>query len=156
MAIEKIIETESSLSFDDLVKRYISEPLQLSSLRVAHGIFDEDLDGYEAGWVWHGLVMANAADVARFMNSEKVSRLNTALNRVTYQDDYWKDPHYGLGLMVEPGVMYGHLGGGPGYEAACIKFLNKGISICAIVESSQGESALARVFREKDIFLSGQ
>src|SRR5574338_183084 len=55
--LKRIIETESGLSFDNLIETYIAKPLGLSSLQVAHGIFDESLNGYRAEWVWHGLVL---------------------------------------------------------------------------------------------------
>ncbi|MCZ2355227.1 MAG: beta-lactamase family protein [Bacteroidia bacterium] len=149
--LKKIIETESNLSFDELIKKYIVLPLGLSSLKVAHGVFDNSLNGYVAEWVWHGLVMADATDVALFMASDKVARLNSSLNKVNYKDKYWQNPYYGLGLMVEPGDKYGHLGGGPGYEAACIYFLESQIIACAIFSNDKKINPLEYLFAQKDI-----
>lgn len=149
--LKTIIERESTMSFDKLVEKYISSPLNLSSLKVAHGLFDEDLNGYSAEWVWHGLVLANAGDIALFMASNKVARLNSYLNKVNYKDKYWQNPYYGLGLMVEPGVKYGHLGGGPGYDAACIYFLDRNLIGCAIFSSDKKINPLEYLFAQKEI-----
>lgn len=153
--LKRIIEIESGLPFDDLVAKYIAQPLVLPSIQVAHGIFDESLNGYCAEWVWHGLILANATDVAFFMASDRVSRLNSYLNKVGYKDEFWQTPFYGLGLMIEPGIKYGHLGGGPGYEAACIKFLDTDICACAILSSDQKINPLKQVIREKESVITG-
>lgn len=149
--LKKIIETESNLSFDELVEKHIALPLGLSSLKVVHGVFDNSLNGYFAEWIWHGLVMANATDVALFMASDKVSRLNSHLNKVNYKDKYWQNSYYGLGLMIEPGNKYGHLGGGPGYEAACIYFLDSQIVACAIFSNDKKMNPLEYLFAQKEI-----
>jgi D-alanyl-D-alanine carboxypeptidase len=148
--LKRIIEIESGLSFDELVETYIAKPLNLSSLQVAHGVFDESLNNYHAEWVWHGLVLANAADVALFMASDKVARLNVCLNKVNFKDEYWKNPHYALGLMVDPEIKYGHLGGGPGYGAACIKFLESNLCICAIFSNDKKTDPLNYVISEME------
>lgn len=152
--LKRIIEIESGLSFDELVEKHIAKPLDLSSIKVAHRIFDDSLNGYYAEWVWHGLVLANATDVAFFMASDKVSRLNSYLNKVNYKDEFWQNPFYGLGLMVEPGIKYGHLGGGPGYEAACIKFLDADICACAILSIDKKINPLRQVMLEKESTIS--
>lgn len=149
--LKNIIELESELSFDELVEKHIALPLNLSSVKVAHGIFDNSLNNYFAEWVWHGLVMATATDVALFMASDKVARLNSHLNKVDYKDKYWQDSYYGLGLMVEPGIKYGHLGGGPGYEAACIYFLDSQIVACAIFSSDEKTNPLEYLYARKEI-----
>ena len=146
--LKKILEIESGLSFDDLIEKHIAKPLNLSSIKVAHGVFDESLKGYHAEWVWHGLVLANATDVALFMVSDKVSRLNSDLNKIDYKDAYWKNPYYGQGLMVEPGIKYGHLGVGPGYETACMKFLDTNICACAILSSDKKINPLRYIIVE--------
>ena len=148
--LKRILEAESGASFDELIERYIAQPLSLSSLQVAHGVFDESLDGYCAEWVWHGLVLANAADVAFFMRSDRVPRLNSYLVKVDYKDEFWQNPTYGLGLMVEPGVKYGHLGGGPGYEAACIRFLDTHACACAVFSRDKKTSPLQYVISENE------
>lgn len=115
---------------------------------MAHGAFDESLHGYHAEWIWHGLVLANATDVVLFMASDMVSRLNSSLNKVNYKDAYWKSPYYGLGLMVDPEIKYGHLGVGPGYEAACIRFLDTNICACAILSSAKKINPLRYIIVE--------
>jgi len=154
--LKRIIEIESGSPFDDLVEKYIAKPLDLSSVKVAHGVFDESLNGYYAEWVWHGLILANATDVALFMVSDKVSRLNSYLIKVAYKDEFWQNPFYGLGLMIEPEIKYGHLGGGPGYEAACIKFLDTNICACAILSSDEKINPLKQVMLEKESIISNR
>lgn len=154
--LKRILEIASDLTFDELIEKYIAKPLNLSSLQVAHGVFDNSLDEYHAEWVWHGLVLANAKDIAFFMASEKVARLNSYLNKVNYKDKYWQNSYYGLGLMVEPGIKYGHLGGGPGYEAACINFLDSNVCACAIFSSDKKANPLEYVIAENESITTGK
>jgi hypothetical protein len=35
------------------------------------------------------------------------------------------------------GIRYGHLGGGPGFSAACFRFLASGRTLCVLVQSEQ-------------------
>ena len=81
-------------------------------------------------------------------------RLNSHLNKVEHEDKYWQNPHYGLGLMVEPGIKFGHLGGGPGYEAACIKFLDCNICACAIFPREKKTNPLEYILAEKESIIA--
>jgi hypothetical protein len=45
------------------------------NITVADGQFAEDLPGYPAQWVWHGLLLSSAEDVARFMASDQARSL---------------------------------------------------------------------------------
>ena len=62
----------------------------------------------------------------------------------------WTDPHYALGLMTEPGIRYGHNGGGPGYSAACYHFENSGTTACLLMSAADEEAAHASLLEEMD------
>jgi CubicO group peptidase (beta-lactamase class C family) len=120
--LTQIIKQESGVSFDDAIRKLITDPLQLTSVHVAHGRFADDLPRYPAEWVWHGVLISNARDVVRFMRSEMVEPLLQGQTKVPVNHPLWKNPHHSCGLMVEPGVRYGHNGEGPNYSASCFHF----------------------------------
>ena len=124
-----------------MISRDIAEPLELESLVWAQGLFAEDLPHYPAEWVWHGLLLANANDVARFMASSLVQDLREPLTHVAGKHPGWRDPHYGYGLMVEPGQRFGHNGGGPGFSASCFHFETTGKTLCVLMRSAGSDSA---------------
>jgi D-alanyl-D-alanine carboxypeptidase len=139
--LSQIIQHESGLDFDGVIKRYITEPFGLHKTRVAHGIFSDLLPEYPAEWVWHGLLISSAEDVARFMSSELVQPLTTSLVKVPFDHPLWVSPHYGYGLMVEPDVLFGHAGGGPVYNTACFRFMSDGCTICVLIQSVEDWAA---------------
>jgi D-alanyl-D-alanine carboxypeptidase len=143
--LSQIAQRESGLDFDGVIGRYILQPLGLRQTSVAHGIFSAALPGYPAEWVWHGLLIASACDVARFIASDLVLPLTRQLTKVPGAQPLWKAPHYGYGLMVEPGVRYGHNGGGPKYNAACFKFIARGLTGCVLMESNQDNAAFRQL-----------
>lgn len=76
--LSRIAQEETGLDFDGLVRRYITGPLGLNGTYVARGIFDDSLPDYRAEWVWHGLLIAPAEEVARFLSSELILPLSAA------------------------------------------------------------------------------
>lgn len=137
----QIAQRETGLDLAGVFRRTIVEPLDLRSIRLARGVFSDALPNYPAEWVWHGLLLASAADVARFMASDLAARLAQHIVPVPGQHVGWIAPHYGYGVMVEPGVRYGHLGGGPSFSAACFKFIANGRTICVLMQSEQEGAA---------------
>lgn len=137
----QIAQRETGLDLAGVFQRTIVEPLGLRSVRLAHGVFSDALPSYPAEWVWHGLLLASAADVARFMASDLAARLAEHIVPVPGQHPHWIVPHYGYGVMVEPGVRYGHLGAGPGFSAACFKFIASGRTICVSMQSQREGAA---------------
>ncbi len=136
----QILEQELGNSFDRLVAG-TAERFGLADTKVAHGQFAEDLPHYPAEWVWHGVILATPLDTARFMASAGVAALKQQLTAVTNAPPPWRDAHYGLGLMVEPGVMHGHNGNGPGYSASCFHFERSAHTICVLAQSDQEDHA---------------
>ncbi len=131
----QIAQRETGLDLAGVFRRTIVEPLGLHSVHLAHGVFSDALPTYRAEWVWHGLLLASAADVARFMASDLAARLAEHIVPVPGQHPHWIAPHYGYGVMVEPGLRYGHLGSGPGFSAACFKFIASGRTLCVLMQS---------------------
>jgi CubicO group peptidase (beta-lactamase class C family) len=144
----QIAQRESGLDFDGVIQRYITQPLGLRQTRVAHGIFSNFLPEYPAEWVWHGLLISSAEDVARFMASKLVEPLGTKLIRVPGEQPLWTSPHYGYGLMVEPGVRFGHNGGGPAFSASCFRFLSSNITGCVLMQSDENNAAFKQVLND--------
>lgn len=42
---------------------------------------------------------------------------------------------------VEPGIRYGHLGSGPGFNAACFRFPALDLTACVLLQSDGEDSA---------------
>jgi D-alanyl-D-alanine carboxypeptidase len=138
----RIVERESGTALGTAIERLITGPLGLDATRLVHGRFAPDLPDYPAGWVWHGLLLGSAADTARFMASAQIARLARELQPVPGHHPPWRSPHYGLGVMVEPGERYGHNGGGPGYSASCFHFPGTGRTLCVLARSDEEDAAM--------------
>jgi D-alanyl-D-alanine carboxypeptidase len=140
--LSQIIQKESELDFAALIDRHVVDVLGLANTRVAHGVFADDLPGYPAGWVWHGFLMSSAADAVTFMRSTLVKPLMGTLVAVPGDYPLWNSPHNGFGLMVEPGVRFGHNGGGPGYSASCFHFMGSESTGCVLMQSDDEQAAM--------------
>ncbi len=91
----------------------------------------EGLDGYHPGWVYHGLLVGPLIEAAQVLASLASSALVSADGLAAMQQAYalpaftrgpWREPAYGLGLMLPVTVhgwrAVGHTGGGPGSACA--------------------------------------
>ena len=146
--LNQIVAREAGAPFADAMQRLILDPLGLHDTTVADGIFADDLAGYPAGWVWHGLLVGSAEDAASFMSSSFTRPLLNDAVSVGAPHRGWRHPHYALGLMLEPGERFGHNGGGPGYTAACYHFEQSGRTFCVLDRGSESEdAALQEVLR---------
>ena len=130
--LKEIVSREADRPFEEVLKRDVLVPLGLESTRMVYGQFADDLPWYPSGWVWHGVVVATASDMACFMASPLVEPLRQGLAAVDTDEAVWKNPHYGYGLMLDPGICYGHGGEGPGYAAACFHFEAAGLTGCVL------------------------
>jgi D-alanyl-D-alanine carboxypeptidase len=84
---------------------------------------------YHPGWVSHGVIASTASEVAIFLRAllggallspESVARMTSGTS-LPAAPPRWHRPVYGLGLMgdtLPSGALWGHNGGGPGYEAS--------------------------------------
>ena len=149
--LKSILEMESGTEYDNLVNSQIVQALNLQHTTVAEGVFMKDLPNYPAGWVWPGVILSSARDMATFMRSSLVAPLMTAPVPVPVSHPDWQNPYYGYGVMIEPGVRVGHNGGGPGYSAACFHRLDTGVTGCILMSSETDEDAAASaLFAELD------
>ncbi|MGI9323703.1 MAG: serine hydrolase domain-containing protein [Pseudomonadales bacterium] len=146
--LSQIVQKQTGLDFDAVIQEFIATPLGLSSIHVAHGQFADDLPWYSAQWVWHGVIMSNALDVVKFMRSELVKPLLSNLTPVPVEHPLWTSPHSSYGLMVEPGVRYGHNGDGPGYSASCFHFIESGLTGCVLMPADKEGVAMEVLLEE--------
>ena len=143
--LKRVLELEHGQSWPDVLRALITGPLQLQSTQVVTGQFADDLPHYPAEWVWHGVITSRAADIARFMASDLIPPLLASPFAVHRPQPHWQDPHYGYGVMIEPGAMYGHNGGGPGYCASCFHFIHRGLTGCVLMSSEREDEAMLKL-----------
>ncbi len=141
----QIAQRESGLSFSELLNRHVIDPLDLTDTSIATGQFADDLPDYPAEWVWHGLLIGSPVDTVKFMSSALIDPLRAMPVPVPFQHPQWNAPHYGLGLMTEPGQRFGHNGGGPGYSAACYHFEETGVTACLLLRSRSEDAAMSHL-----------
>ncbi|MBB6251267.1 serine hydrolase domain-containing protein [Nitrospirillum iridis] len=153
LKIRGLIETTTGGSLADALDRLVFGPAGLTTARLATQPADlADVrmgpggEGYHPGWVYHGLVTGTAADAARLLKELMVGPL---LRPVTfaamlerhalpeYRNGIFKDPAYGLGLMLNAASPLdhpiGHRGAGPG---STIAVYAQGQRACAIWQAS--------------------
>ena len=147
--LKEILEVIHQQAWPEILRHIITDPLNMQQTTVASGQFADHLLTYDAKWVWHGVILSSALDVARFMASTLVTPLTSSLQKIPQQHPHWKDPHYGLGVMIEPGVMYGHNGGGPGYTAAAYHFGVSGVTGCVLLPGEKTDGALLELLKMK-------
>jgi D-alanyl-D-alanine carboxypeptidase len=140
--LKKILELECNQPWPEILAQLILKPLAMNDTHVQTGLFADRLPHYPAEWVWHGVILSSALDVAHFIHSDLVRGLELDAARVNADQPPWVDPHYGYGVMIEPGVMYGHNGGGPGYTASAFHFCQSGHTGCVLLASDEHEGAM--------------
>jgi CubicO group peptidase (beta-lactamase class C family) len=136
--VRQIIENAVGQSLDAALRTLVFDPLAVKSARVAFeprdldGVAMGSAQGYNPGWVYHGLIVGSVVDAAVLLH-----RLmkNVLLSRDTLQQMQsahvlggpvegrpWQVPGYGLGMMKGETTMgksvAGHTGGGPGSTVA--------------------------------------
>ncbi len=107
---------------------------------------------YHPGWVAHGVAVTTALDAARsldalFAGAIVPPALVAELARPVHTfDDHpiFRQPAYGLGLMLDLaspwGVLAGHAGEGPGYSTAAFRFPDLGGRPATIAALANGEA----------------
>lgn len=176
LLLRQLLEQETGTSFPNIVRSYLGQPFGLESFAGAATLEDmrelapgygttlsEDdtvknvIPRYHPGWVSHGLVTSNAADLATFLDLlfepgrlVKPSLLEQMLigAPVAETHNWMVNPAYGLGLMMDIanrfGVVAGHTGGGPGYSTAAYHFPDVGgrrVSSVALVNRDGSDVA---------------
>lgn len=118
---------------------------------------------YHPGWVAHGLVASTAADIARFLFAllsgailapTSLAAMLTPVRVPLERHPLFREPSYGLGVMIDPaadgGMLVGHGGGGPGFSLGMLG-LRAGDQVTVAVgmaNSDRGDIGLDLAFRE--------
>jgi D-alanyl-D-alanine carboxypeptidase len=111
---------------------------------------------YHPGWVSHGVAMTTAAELARMVEAIVAGDLLAPDSRAAmrapmvlpFKHPLFRQPAYGLGLMIDAdpsdGQLVGHGGGGPGYSAAALHLdARSGRRIACAVLANHDEPDLA-------------
>jgi len=110
---------------------------------------------YHPGWVSHGVVASTPSEIARFFDALFAGRLisSTSLSAMTelvpvpshLAPGAPGKPSYGLGLMGDSttplGPSWGHVGGGPGYQASAQHLAGLGATVCVMAGIERDFSA---------------
>ncbi|RUS95898.1 serine hydrolase [Dulcicalothrix desertica PCC 7102] len=147
MLLYEVIEAVTGKTFAEALKSQIFDVLDLKNTYVAHEVdtkgelapgFSRELNvenrienvipRYHPDWCATGLIVSTAEDVVKFfeslftaklLNSSSLKEMLTPLPTPT-RHPWYKNPCYGLGIMIDPesryNIMYGHGGSGPGYN----------------------------------------
>jgi D-alanyl-D-alanine carboxypeptidase len=155
LIIRLLIKAITGLSLRAALAAHIVAPLGLRRTVVAETLEDSStlVPGYSAifgragalanvaplyhpGWVSHGVVISTAPELARITEAVFTGPLLPAdllpimlqPTRVPDRHPLFRQPAYGLGVMIDArspyGVVAGHAGGGPGYSTAAFHFSN--------------------------------
>ncbi len=135
------IERVTRQNLGEALQRLVFAPLGVEDAQVAATPGDlakahvEALAGYHPGWVYHGLVVGPLTAAARFLwaltrgalvGADTFAMMRTPLRLdVDVGERPWKQPGYGLGLMVngeQALPCWGHTGQGPGCVVAAYFF----------------------------------
>ncbi|RRS04522.1 class A beta-lactamase-related serine hydrolase [Aquabacterium soli] len=158
MLLRHLLETVGGEPWTQQLTKRVCQPLGLIHTTVASDTADllplapglsrviADGDGwldvrgrYHPGWVSHGVIASTASDVTAFLHGLFSGRLLQPGSLAAMLDAVpvgaaggrWRQPRYGLGLMVdpamEPGPVRGHNGGGPGYSASAFGLWRAGV-----------------------------
>jgi CubicO group peptidase (beta-lactamase class C family) len=144
--VRRLIERATGTDLARALRTLILDPLGLDTVPLATTPADlADVwgaaPGYHPGWVYHGLLVGQPLDAARFMHRvlggallppDLLAAMTTPhpLGALGDPDRPWRDTGYGLGLMIgtmarDDGAIVaacGHSGGGPGSHCAVYRF----------------------------------
>jgi CubicO group peptidase (beta-lactamase class C family) len=131
--VRDAIEQAAGMDLGTALKQFITDPLELRSVRLAMTSSDFDCvhcgasEQYDPGWVYHGCLLGTAPDAARLLHALLHGRLLKPTTLQSMLETYplgrpipgrpWTDCGYGLGLMSgqvgKVGRAIGHSGAGP-------------------------------------------
>ena len=144
MVLRQLLEAVGERPWQVQLAERVCRPLGLTRTTVATGLADllplapglsrliegdEPIDvrgRYHPGWVSHGVIASTASEVTHFLQALFTGRLLRAHSLAAMVETVpvgqvggrWRQPAYGLGLMIDPGMplgtVRGHNGGGPG------------------------------------------
>jgi D-alanyl-D-alanine carboxypeptidase len=181
MLLKSIAEQAGNASYAELIQTRVARPLELERTYVPESIAalaslaparsrlvardgERDIrEVYHPGWVSHGVVASTLSELVTFCRAlfsghlvsvDSVGELTT-LVPVPNAPPRWRQPSYGLGIMVDRaspfGPVWGHSGGGPGYSTSV--FHAPGFRpgpatvcvMCAVEEDALAESLVFEV-----------
>jgi D-alanyl-D-alanine carboxypeptidase len=174
LLLRRVLETVYGQTFSAVVHTQLAVPLGLKQTRVietlaaaepltpgfssffsAAGLLEPIHTRYHPGWVAHGVAGSTAAELAHLIDAlgagtlVSASSLATMLDAVpvTVQHPLFREPAYGLGLMVDlaspAGLLFGHGGGGPGYAIGALHLPNaNGRRITAVAMANRDQPDL--------------
>jgi CubicO group peptidase (beta-lactamase class C family) len=157
LKVRQLIEHTTKMSLNSVLSRAVLEPLGIKGAKLARERADlrdvmmGEADGYHPGWVYHGLLVGPLHEAAQLLDrllggsllpTELVHEMRSP-RRVgpAITGRPWKEPGYGLGLMIEMAGSdgpVGHTGGGPGTTIAVYRRECSGSPI-AVAAFSDGD-----------------
>ena len=137
LKVRQLIEHTTQMSLELAVRRAVFEPLGVRGTKLArersdlHGVVMGEADAYHPGWVYHGLLVGPLHEAARLLDRllggsllpAEFDREMRSAHHVgpAISGRPWREPGYGLGLMIEMAGSdgpVGHTGAGPGTTIA--------------------------------------
>jgi D-alanyl-D-alanine carboxypeptidase len=188
LLLRRVVETVRRQSFGAAVHTQLALPLGLHQTRVVETLADAAVltpgfssllsaagalvdvhTLYHPGWVSHGVVGSTAAELALLIDALGAGTLVSAAGLaamldavpVAVQHPLFREPAYGLGLMVDRaspyGILFGHGGGGPGYAIGAVCVPNAdGRRITAVAMANRDQPDLGlRIAFEAVEFVAG-
>lgn len=163
LKIGRLIEQASRLALVDALNRLVFAPAGLATAQLAVRPADLSniqmgaVQGYDPGWVYHGLVTGTTADAARLLRTlatggllrpETLAVMLEGRALPEFRSALYPDPAYGLGVMLwarDPlDHPLGHTGEGPGSKIAAYA---QGSKACAVWAASPWKAdPVERVF----------
>jgi CubicO group peptidase (beta-lactamase class C family) len=137
LKVRQLIERTTQMPLGLAVGRAVFEPLGVKGAKLArersdlYGVVMGAADAYHPGWVYHGLLVGPLHEAAQLLDrllggsllpAELVHEMRSAHHvGPAIPERPWREPGYGLGLMIEmagSGGPVGHTGAGPGTTIA--------------------------------------
>lgn len=130
--LKVLIEETTELSISKALNKLLFYPIGIHDVRVAEN--KDDLlecdyirEGYHPKWLYHGLIIGSLKSACQFLDKlaqgKVLSFKMLEIMQMTYRlhldmhNRPWKNPGYGLGLMIDDSsdenYSYGHTGMGP-------------------------------------------
>ena len=153
--LRQLIEQTTSRPLGAALAHLVLTPLAIRSVRLASNRRDFS-PHYDPKWVYHGLLVGPLNQAALFLQRLLTGDLLPQPLLSSMLDRYpmggptpgrpWKEPGYGLGLMIGDTTsgerIAGHTGGGPGSVVAVYHRLDRHIGTAAAFEADGTDAAV--------------
>jgi D-alanyl-D-alanine carboxypeptidase len=174
LILKLLLEKVAGRPLREALRAQLFAPLALANSFVAESLADagtltpgysdyfapdgelQDVSGrYHPGWVAHGVAISTAPEVSRLIHALLAGdllppELRAAMAEpvvLPFDHPIFRQPAYGLGVMIDAGSPYGpllgHAGGGPGYATAALCWPNAaGHAIVAVALANRDANDL--------------